>query len=394
MRATTRAVVALAMVSPTWQQEFTHEEKFLEPVVTVAGTAQHGYTTYALWLRALPGADVGTIYTIYGDSHTQMTMPPAFQADAPFGCDIGGVNPAFFAYSSAAASDSWLSVGVTGGNTNGDIASIGINFDSWSETTPMAVSDGAVFWMDPLNAPQDPMTGGPVQIGQITTPTGTTWNAVVSAQGKNKMLAAHKDWEDRGIVFTNDANSPAPPRVHRPPPLSPAAASAAAAACNGEMVSSTFQRLPETCCTDEDDCVNGFPQRCSAECAALVKPFWRHCESFMSSIPGYSVMEGMWEDFVSECHGAGPLTEFNCEYSELLPIALECSSAEMESEDFCSSDCAIQLLPMIQQCASRGPFEEAIQMLVGRPVGKLVSECVVQLPGALPDSGSRFISQH
>merc|ERR1712146_66815 len=88
------------------------------------------------------------------------------------------------------------------------------------------------------------------------------------------------------------------------------------------------------------------------------------------------------------------VTEFNCEYSELLPIALECSSAEMESEDFCSSDCAIQLLPMIQQCASRGPFEEAIQMLVGRPVGKLVSECVVQLPGALPDSGSRFISQH
>merc|ERR1712134_248514 len=89
----------------------------------------------------------------------------------------------------------------------------------------------------------------------------------------------------------------------------------------------------------------------------------------------------MGENFVGECRGAGPVTEFNCEYSELLPIALECSSSEMENEDFCSSDCAIQLLPMVQQCASRGPFEEAIQMLVGRPVGKLVSNCVAELPG-------------
>merc|ERR1719160_931330 len=245
MRATTRAVVALAMVSPTWQQEFTHEEKFLEPVVTVAGTAQHGYTTYALWLRALPGADVGTIYTIYGDSHTQMTMPPAFQADAPFGCDIGGVNPAFFAYSSAAASDSWLSVGVTGGNSNGAIASIGIDFDSWSETKPMAVSDGAVFWMDPLNAPHDPMTGGQVQIGQITTPTGTTWSAIVNAQGKNKMLAPHQDWDDHGIVFTNGPKDTAraerqSPRVE-PSRAQLLPASATASSCSGSVVSSTFQ---------------------------------------------------------------------------------------------------------------------------------------------------------
>ena len=92
------AAMLLAMPSPTLQSEFVRKEKFIEPVVTVAGAAQDGYTTYALWLRALPGADVGTIYTIYGDSHVQMTMPPAFQDDAPFGCDIGGVNPAFYTY--------------------------------------------------------------------------------------------------------------------------------------------------------------------------------------------------------------------------------------------------------------------------------------------------------
>jgi len=391
------ALLALAMPAATSQQEL-HDVKLLEPVVTVTGNAQHGYTTYSLSLRALPGADVGTIYTIYGDSHRQMTMPPAFQADAPFGCDIGGVNPAFYAYSSAAASDSWLSVGVTGGNANGAIASIGIDFDGWSETKPMVVSDGAVFWMDPLNAPQDPMTGGQVQIGQITTPTGTEWTAVVNAQGKNRMLAEHKDWEDHGIVFTNAPKAPSHagrllPRAEPPrPQLSPAAASAAAASCSGDMVSSTFQQLSAACCSDTDDCVNGFPDQCSRECAALVMPFWHSCEAFMGTIPGYGVMDGMWQNFVSECRNGVPVTEFNCEYTELLPIALECSSTAMDSEDFCSSDCAVQLLPMVQQCASRPAFEEAIQMLVGQPVGKLVSFCIEALPGS--GSGMATVSKY
>jgi hypothetical protein len=384
------AAMLLAMPSPTLQSEYVRKEKFLEPVVTVAGAAQDGYTTYALWLRALPGADVGTIYTIYGDSHVQMTMPPAFQADAPFGCDIGGVNPAFYTYSTAAASDSWLSVGVTGGNNNGDIASIGIDFDSWSETKPMVVSDGAVFWMDPLNAPNDPMSGGQVQVGQITTPTGTPWSAVVNAQGKNKLLAPHKDWEDRGIVFTNQpkpgVSQRARPTDSPRPPLSPSAASAAAASCSGEMVSSTFQSLPAACCAEEDDCVNGFPSQCSSDCAALVMPFWHACETFMGSIPGYAVMDGMWQNFVSECRSGTPVTDFSCTYTELLPIALECSSAEMDTEDFCSSDCAMQLLPMVQQCGAQAAFEEAIQLLVGRPVGKIVSNCVSELSG--PSAGA------
>jgi hypothetical protein len=132
--------------------------------------------------------------------------------------------------------------------------------------------------------------------------------------------------------------------------------------------------------SEEDDCINGFPSQCSSECAALVMPFWHACETFMGSIPGYSVMDGMWQSFVSECRSGTPVTDFSCEYTELLPIALECSSAEVNSEEFCSSDCAMQLLPMVQQCGAQPAFEEAIQMLVGRPVGKIVSNCVSELP--------------
>jgi hypothetical protein len=80
------------------------------------------------------------------------------------------------------------------------------------------------------------------------------------------------------------------------------------------------------------------------------------------------------------------VTTFRCETAELLPIALDCSSTDMDSPDFCSSDCAMQVLPMVQQCATRPMFETAIQLLVGRPVGKLVSNCVVELAGQQMDS--------
>lgn len=201
MWSSSLAAVALAAAleaSPAQNTARGHDyvlgNKFVEPITTVSGTAQTGYTTYRLSLRAKEGADVGTIYTIFGDGDTQMVIPAAFQADAPFGADIGGVSPEFFPYSSAAASDSWLSVGINGGNTRGDIASIGIKFDKWTESKALVVDDGAVFWMDPRNAPRTSTTAA-VQIGQVTTPTGVIWNAVVNAQGKSLREEQGKDWD-------------------------------------------------------------------------------------------------------------------------------------------------------------------------------------------------------
>lgn len=365
-------------------------EKNLAAEVTVVSTAEAGHTTYNLSLRPKPGADVGTIYTIYGDSRTQMAFPPCFQAAAPFGTDIGGVNPAFFAYSAAAASDSWLSVGVTGGNNAGAIASIGIPFDRWNENSAMAVDDGAVFWMDPTAA-QSVMHGEAVQIAQITTRTGDLWTAVVNAQGKNKHLENRMDWEDHGIVFSNNKNAPPPPSppprpVKPQPPAFDTSEKAPAGVCTNDVVTATFDQIPAACCADGDDCANGFPATCSADCGALILPFWHSCEGHMQQIPGYNVMESLWENFVTECRTGTPVTTFRCETAELLPIALDCSSTDMDSPDFCSSDCAMQVLPMVQQCATRPMFETAIQLLVGRPVGKLVSNCVVELAGQQMDS--------
>merc|ERR1712146_130078 len=123
-----------------------------------------------------------------------------------------------------------------------------------------------------------------------------------------------------GIVFTNSPKAPPapPPRAHRPRP-EPSPVSAASTSCNSEMVTSTFAELPAACCIDKDDCATGFPSTCSQECGELVLPFWDSCESYMDHIPGYDVMDGMWHDFVSECRSGSPVTNFRCEYTELLP---------------------------------------------------------------------------
>ena len=45
-------------------------------------------------------------------AHT-MRIPPAYQVAAPFGVDIGGVNPQFFPIRKEAQFDSWLTAGGT-----------------------------------------------------------------------------------------------------------------------------------------------------------------------------------------------------------------------------------------------------------------------------------------
>jgi hypothetical protein len=54
-----------------------------------------------------------------------MTIPPAFQAGTPFGSNVGGTDPTFWAYDPTARYDSWLTVGVVDGRSDGKLSSIG-----------------------------------------------------------------------------------------------------------------------------------------------------------------------------------------------------------------------------------------------------------------------------
>ena len=91
--------------------------------------------------------------------------------------------------------DSWLMVGLTDGDSSGVLGIIGADFDAWTESAGLEVSDGAVFWMAPDDGPS-----GTVTVAQLTTAAGTTWTAVMNAQGRS---TDGDDWQARSIAFTN-----------------------------------------------------------------------------------------------------------------------------------------------------------------------------------------------
>ena len=83
---------------------------------------------------------------IFGTEEHGLAFPPAYTCAPPFGVDIGGTNPAFWAVANSEALgyaqyDSWLTVGITEGDTANVLASIGIAFDAWDAEHPLDSSD-------------------------------------------------------------------------------------------------------------------------------------------------------------------------------------------------------------------------------------------------------------
>ena len=157
-------------------------------------TSLDGYDTYRLSLTV--SGNARSVYSIFGDQDVTLSIPPSYQEDAPFGVNVGGANPAFFPIMAGAEFDSWVTVGITEGDTVGALGSIGLDFESWTADSGLSTSDGAVFWMDPTSAPD-----GESVIAQVTIPEGTSAVAVVNAQGKS-LTDAIDDWRVAGIEFT------------------------------------------------------------------------------------------------------------------------------------------------------------------------------------------------
>jgi hypothetical protein len=170
-----------------------------------------GFTTYQLRF-ALSAMEV-SCYTAFGNHDHPLHLPAAFQVPAPFGQNVGGTNPKFWAIKPAAKFDSWLTAGETAGNTKHQVSSIGINFDFWTETSPLSVTDGAVFWMSPDDAPH----AAECVLAQLTLPTSLGgWHAVINVQGRTS-AGAGQDWQALGVRF----GPPRPPQSPPPPPLPP-----------------------------------------------------------------------------------------------------------------------------------------------------------------------------
>ena len=179
--------------APVPGQSFTNLPGMTAAVVTQS-TSKAGYVTKRLSLT-LSGTSAGSpasIYAVFGDTDPALSpldLPPAFQVAAPFGADIGGVNPTFYAFSPDAEYDSWITCGVEGGNPGGELTSVGITWASWTETTGIMADNGAVFWMNPDHA----SSGGTVLVAQLTVPANAP--AITVRMGLQGKSVSAQEWQ-------------------------------------------------------------------------------------------------------------------------------------------------------------------------------------------------------
>ena len=51
--------------------------------------------------------------------------------------------------------DSWLTLGITKGDSHRAMGMVGLPFDSWTETSALSSNNGGIFFMNPAHGPAD-----------------------------------------------------------------------------------------------------------------------------------------------------------------------------------------------------------------------------------------------
>jgi hypothetical protein len=187
-------------------------------VVAVDGVA--GWTTVQLTVTL--DATMDNVYAMAGTADTTMSFPPAYQVAAPFGADIGGVNPGLFQASPEAEFDSYLTVGVTDGSAAGAIAgSPGFDLGTWTETTGVSEDNAAVFWMDPTQGP----SGADIVMAQLTLSAADAASGSASCKLQGAVAGSTLTWQHSATwtwaVDPSTVTPPPPPPTPTPPTPTP-----------------------------------------------------------------------------------------------------------------------------------------------------------------------------
>jgi hypothetical protein len=204
-------------------------QQHVTALVDEMGTSIDGdHTTFVLSVQAAPGTTAHSVHSIAGTASSPLVLPPAYQFRGSAGADIGGVADDFFILFPAAQFDSFLTVDVTGGNSDNQLASAGLDFPRWTDRQGVRNSGCAVFWKDPqLSTAQLSMTTA-VIVAQLTvrrnytgsaalglvgsTMDGTTWRQD-NVQFPLRVVAASADSDADGIpnsIDTDDDNDGVP----------------------------------------------------------------------------------------------------------------------------------------------------------------------------------------
>jgi hypothetical protein len=174
-----------------------------------------GMTTYRLSIDLKENVGAASVYKIYGSATSPMSFPVAYHLAGTFGSDIGGTDPAFWSFASSDQSgyaefDSFLTIGITGGDPTGILLDEQIDWDAWTESSGLSTSVGSVSWVTAVDSlSQTSTTTDPVVVAQLTVATGTVATATAGVQGCSSTGCVGSDaWMADGVTFSIGAPNP------------------------------------------------------------------------------------------------------------------------------------------------------------------------------------------
>jgi hypothetical protein len=399
------------------RQRYNDPNADIVPITTAMDCGIDGFSTFQLSLSHAAGSDSHSVYAVFGDHIDHALLPPAFHVPTPLGADIGGVSPVLAAYSPDSAFDSYLTLGLTTGDPHVTLSALGIPWHEWSPRSPVSITNGAVYCVDPVEAPS---LEAPVVVAQLTVATGQPATAVLNAQGTtNHNGEVDHTWEARGLQW-HLFGEPQPAAVE----AAPAAAAPAPAdltgveyRCSPASLQTEIATIESTCCEDAGtDCSQGPPSTCSPACADLMLGLWNDCASTIETVetaielqdfmgvcneqssqnapsetaPDVSASLKVMDDVTTNTAGASTASLVSCDYASLTAVAMTCAEEalgpEQLSRDMCSTRCGKALVPFFRGCTSTA-WVTAIEGFGLSEVGAMLDEtCARETAATCPSS--------
>ena len=172
--------------------------------ISCDGNGISDHTTYQLSLVVQDNKNVENIFAIFGDEGHQLYIPGSYQIDGPFDSGLGGVSPSIISIFPDAYYDSWLTIGITDGDKENKLSTIGIDFSDWNDNTPIISENGAVFLMDPTEV----ISSKEYIIGQLTLKNDEEHHLVINVNGKK--IEGIGAWRQDNVIFDFGNNNNIP----------------------------------------------------------------------------------------------------------------------------------------------------------------------------------------
>ena len=174
--------------------------KYCDPVLITMSTSKDAKsTTYRLAVKLKGNAASAT--GIEGSSKGQMFIPPAYQVKS-YGVNIGGVSKDAIKSVKAAEFDSWLTVGITDGDSKKELGNAGLKSDmkAWNEKQGINNKDCSVFWFEGKNSTAKGQKA-PIVLAQLTVPSNYRGHARMGVFGQPINGKKGEHWRDNHIQW-------------------------------------------------------------------------------------------------------------------------------------------------------------------------------------------------